>query len=325
MDEYAKVWPRAGAYMRPKLQWLTKRRLGSIRKRSCISFSVTGYDTSVAYYDLDRALRKHFASCGRIRQCCISRDPERGYLSSVAWMAIRGEKGTGGKVLDLNGSDFEGCKLVVEASPSQGPNIEFSPEAAASRSARSRLFRSIIVSVSGFDPWLPEHDLESSLRRHFSSCGEVTNISIHRGPSGIIKSPAFIFLLGEDAAEQALELSGSDVGGWKVAVKVLPLPPTINDSINQTRCFGISVTGYDTLLPEDDLKTALSKHFRSCGEVMDISIRRSSAFIYIMGEGAGDKATELSGSDMGGGWKVVAKVDSVPGEYHDEDPPMFIG
>lgn len=73
------------------------------------------------------------------------------------------------------------------------------------------------------------------------------------------------------------------------------------------------------------IKTALSKHFRSCGEVTDISIRRSSAFIYIMGEGAGDKATELSGSDMGGGWKVVAKVDSVPGEYHDEDPPMFIG
>lgn len=91
-------------------------------------------------------------------------------------------------------------------------------------------------------------------------------------------------------------------------------------------CFGISVTtGYDSLLPEDDLKTALSKHFRTCGEVTDISIRRSSAFIYIMGEGAGDKATELSGSDMGGGWKVVAKVDSVPGEYHDEDPPMFIG
>lgn len=47
--------------------------------------------------------------------------------------------------------------------------------------------RSIIVSVSGFDPWLPEHDLERSLRRHFSSCGEVTNISIHRGPGGIIK------------------------------------------------------------------------------------------------------------------------------------------
>lgn len=47
----------------------------------CIHFSVTGYDTLVAPYDLDRALRKHFASCGRIRQCCISIDPERGYVS----------------------------------------------------------------------------------------------------------------------------------------------------------------------------------------------------------------------------------------------------
>lgn len=60
---------------------------------------------------------------------------------SCAWMSIQGEKGTGGKVLDLNGSEFGGCKLFVEASPSQGPNIEFSSEAAAFRSARSRLFR----------------------------------------------------------------------------------------------------------------------------------------------------------------------------------------
>lgn len=81
----------------------------------------------------------------------------------------------------------------------------------------------------------------------------------------------------------------------------------------------IEVTGYDTSLPEDDIKSALTNHFSSCGEIEDLTIRAPTLasssnsgceyymFIYILGEGAEEKALQLNGSDMGG-CKLVVKA-----------------
>lgn len=38
------------------------------------------------------------------------------------------------------------------------------------------------------------------------------------------------------------------------------------------RSEAISVTGYDPSLPQDDVKSALRKHFASCGEITDILV-----------------------------------------------------
>uniref|UniRef100_A0A1J3I262 Nucleolin 1 n=1 Tax=Noccaea caerulescens TaxID=107243 RepID=A0A1J3I262_NOCCA len=72
------------------------------------------------------------------------------------------------------------------------------------------------------------------------------------------------------------------------------------------------VKGYDTSLPDDDIKKALSSHFISCGEICSISISRdlvtndvdrSCAFVVIRGKGVEEKALALNGSDLGG-WNV---------------------
>lgn len=36
----------------------------------------------------------------------------------------------------------------------------------------------------------------------------------------------------------------------------------------------ISVEGYDTCLPEEDIKSELTNHFNSCGEVFNVIVRK---------------------------------------------------
>ncbi|XP_019084672.1 PREDICTED: nucleolin 1-like [Camelina sativa] len=139
-------------------------------------------------------------------------------------MEIQGDEGTGQKVLELNGSDVGGWNVVVHALPNQGPDSAFCPKAAAFRAQSKRKNQSTTFLVSGFDTSLPEAYIERSLSKCFSSCGEITGISLTRGVGGVLKSYAFISILGEGASEKALKLNGSDAGGWKVSVVVLRLP-----------------------------------------------------------------------------------------------------
>ncbi|VVA93791.1 unnamed protein product [Arabis nemorensis] len=75
------------------------------------------------------------------------------------------------------------------------------------------------------------------------------------------------------------------------------------------------VLRFDSSLPEHDIKTALSKHFGSCGEITRVSVPRDhetaaiKGFAYIdMKEEGVKKALELNGSDMTGSELVVEKV-----------------
>ncbi|KFK38051.1 hypothetical protein AALP_AA3G063900 [Arabis alpina] len=200
--------------------------------------------------------------------------------------------------------------------------------------------RSITVIVSGYDKSLPEDTITSLLREHFSSCGEITKVYIHAyANSKIHNKYAFVDITGVGAKEKALHLSGSDVGGHKLLVKFKPVSTKyfgeftheeavdwseLNEiSRNNPRPTDVLVSGYHTWLPEESVKSALSKHFSSCGEVEDVIISIDNdgllgdmAAIQIWGEGAAEKARELSGSDMGG-WKV--DVEHCSGE---EDLPL---
>ncbi|KFK37785.1 hypothetical protein AALP_AA3G028900 [Arabis alpina] len=190
--------------------------------------------------------------------------------------------------------------------------------------------RTITVIVSGYDKSLPEDTITSLLREHFSSCGEITKVYIHADnhDSNIHNKYAFVDITGVGAKEKALQLSGSDVGGHKLLVRFKPVSIvggkfTLKEAVrwsedNETyhkhpRITDVLVSGYHTWLPEESLKSALSKHFSSCGEVEDVIISIDNdgllgdrAAIQIWGEGAAEKARELSGSDMGG-WKVVVE------------------
>uniref|UniRef100_A0A1J3D3W4 Nucleolin 1 n=1 Tax=Noccaea caerulescens TaxID=107243 RepID=A0A1J3D3W4_NOCCA len=77
----------------------------------------------------------------------------------------------------------------------------------------------------------------------------------------------------------------------------------------------ISVEGYDTRLPEEDIKKALVDLFESCGEIIRVTVPidprtrlvERRAFIILRGDGAEEKALQLDGSDVGG-LSVFVKV-----------------
>ncbi|VVB13331.1 unnamed protein product [Arabis nemorensis] len=92
------------------------------------------------------------------------------------------------------------------------------------------------------------------------------------------------------------------------------------------------VSGYDKLLPVDDIKSLLSEHFSSCGEITNVyiptrvrseSTRNKYAFIDITGEDAEEKALRLKGSDVGG-HNVVVKVMPPSSECCKATPELYV-
>ncbi|ESQ52887.1 hypothetical protein EUTSA_v10017937mg, partial [Eutrema salsugineum] len=163
--------------------------------------------------------------------------------------------------------------------------------------------KSRLLVVEGYDTRLPEDAIKSALKKHLASCGEIRLVMIPKvDGSDVLRTFAVIDIVVEEGAEdKALELNGSDI------LKHTP---------------DMKVTVYGNGLSEDGIKSALRKHFSSCGEVRTHAIlgddedgsSSRSAFISIIGEGerGGDGAVEearkLSEYDDENGWKIEVNV-----------------
>ncbi|XP_018474128.2 nucleolin 1-like [Raphanus sativus] len=183
--------------------------------------------------------------------------------------------------------------------------------------------RSVRILVKGYDTSLHVDVVKSQLTKHFSSCGEVVFVSIpYFAIDGAPNRSGYIYILGDGAEEKALQLSGSEMEGRKIVAtstheEFLKLTPEMTARLAEAeRAYDgkmIIVRGYDTSLPAADIKTFLTNRFSSCGEIVDFQLfpvehhpsQDHQAIISILGEGAEEKALELNGSDMGGGFKLV--------------------
>ncbi|CAF1870394.1 BnaC04g47460D [Brassica napus] len=113
----------------------------------------------------------------------------------------------------------------------------------------------------GDDTCLPEDDIKKELINHFNSCGEVLSVIVPKDPeSPNLNRRAVVILLGHGAEEKALQLNGTDIGGWNALVKVEPeqedeessryRSSLIDELMNDPKFwYGVSVRGYDTSLP----------------------------------------------------------------------------
>ncbi|CAN6981419.1 unnamed protein product [Brassica rapa subsp. trilocularis] len=178
----------------------------------------------------------------------------------------------------------------------------------------------IRIGVEGYDTSLQPIELYRALESLFKACGEFHNIQIRSDPvTNELQRSCIVILRGEGAGDKALQLDGSDIGGKKIVVT--SLPPGLSDLSTglstdvlaarhvahhlRNRSEGVSVTGYDTSLPRDDIKNALSNHFSTCGEITDVFLLNSRALVYFYGLGSNHRAVQLSGSDLGGCTLVV--------------------
>ncbi|VYS65739.1 unnamed protein product [Arabidopsis thaliana] len=259
----------------------------SDKQSSSTAICVEGYDTSLKEYPLRLALTKHFASCGEITQIYVPRDFKKKILKSVSFMWIKGE-GAEDKALQLSGTDVGGWTVIVKPKPKHEPPSPITT-----------------ISVEGYDTSLQKYLLELILEKHFDSCGEIRHVYVPTDyERGVLKSVGFLRIEGEVAEDKALQLSGTDVGGWTVLVKPSEIiydnsshaPATTPEA---SKIHRFRVTGYDASLPEIDIQMALCKHFSSCGEIWQVTVLSSTAFVSLRGERCVDKALELSGCNMG--------------------------
>ncbi|KAG2334826.1 hypothetical protein Bca52824_006006 [Brassica carinata] len=179
----------------------------------------------------------------------------------------------------------------------------------------------IRISVEGFDTSADPVEIYTSLQNLFKTCGKVDSIEfkIDHVKKQLI-SPWVVVLIGEGAKEKASLLDGSEVGGRKLTVSPVEQPTDgLSTSVRAARYVAdfqrkmseaISVTGYDPSLPRDDVKSALRKHFASCGEITDILVLDSHALVHLYGLGSVHRAVQLNGTDLGGGFKLT--VQPVP-------------
>ncbi|KAG5377254.1 hypothetical protein IGI04_041850 [Brassica rapa subsp. trilocularis] len=275
---------------------------------------VQGYDTCLGKTDIKRMLFDHFSSCGQIKDIMFQRSS-----IGVASVYLYGE-GAEDKVLDLDGSYMGGCKILVKLIPSSGiytvhprsrhlgwpsPILAMSSrppgmslltlnenDAKKNRPKNSYIGR---ILVKGYNTQLSHDDVESSLRKLFSSCGEITDVYISVLADNTLDSFGFVYFLGEGAVDKALQLSGSDMGGWTVIAEPHPFPEDADcDPV-------VAVQGYDTSLSKSDIKKVLTTHFSSCGEVTEIRIHKKigAAAVCVYGECAEEKVQDLDGSYIG--------------------------
>ncbi|CAH8274213.1 unnamed protein product [Arabidopsis lyrata] len=73
---------------------------------------VEGFDTSVPADEMEEALINHFKSCGAILRASVRRHPDNG-LANIVMVGDDADE----KVMQLNGTELGGKKLVVKARP----------------------------------------------------------------------------------------------------------------------------------------------------------------------------------------------------------------
>ncbi|WZZ22974.1 hypothetical protein YC2023_124361 [Brassica napus] len=181
----------------------TTKRTTRPRKRDPVAI-VQGYDTCLGKTDIKRMLFDHFSSCGQIKDIMFQRSS-----IGVASVYLYGE-GAEDKVLDLDGSYMGGCKILVKLIPSSGIYTVHP------RSRHLGWPSDPVVAVQGYDTSLSKSDIKKVLTTHFSSCGEVTEIRIHKKIGA-----AAVCVYGECAEEKVQDLDGSYIGEHKITVRLI--------------------------------------------------------------------------------------------------------
>ncbi|EFH38542.1 predicted protein, partial [Arabidopsis lyrata subsp. lyrata] len=215
------------------------------KRRGFSRISVEGYETSLHAYDLKLALTKHFASCGKIISIYVPRNAEKDTIQRFDFVmpsCILPEKvplRRRWNLVEVTSRREDGVYTLRSHLIRDNTMILREPNTWSQNASKlislfvcvlvvmllilTKLFR---IGVTGYDTSLPKIDVQIGLSKHFSSCGEVTNVSIPTDDSGGLYRFASITILGgKGAVDKALKLSGRNVGGWKITVDMVLPPP----------------------------------------------------------------------------------------------------
>lgn len=122
------------------------------------------------------------------------------------------------KALELHGCDLDGRPVRLDLAHERGAYTPHSRNDTGSFQKQNR-GSSQSIFVKGFDSSLEESKIRESLEGHFADCGEITRVSVPMDrETGASKGIAYIDFKDQASFSKALELSGSDLGGYNLYV-----------------------------------------------------------------------------------------------------------
>ncbi|KAG8086936.1 hypothetical protein GUJ93_ZPchr0010g8792 [Zizania palustris] len=122
------------------------------------------------------------------------------------------------KALELKGKDFMGRAVKLDIARERGAQTPNSRNDTGSFQKQNR-GSSQSVFIKGFDSSLEESEIRESLQGHFAECGEISRLSVPMDrESGASRGIAYIDFVEQASLSKALELNGSDLGGYNLYV-----------------------------------------------------------------------------------------------------------
>ncbi|KAG5391496.1 hypothetical protein IGI04_021459 [Brassica rapa subsp. trilocularis] len=169
---------------------------------------------------------------------------------------------------------------------------------------------------------LPFQVERSDVEEFFKEAGQVVDVRFATNrDDGSFKGFGHVEFASAGEAQKALEFHGRPLLGRELRLDVAqergerPAYTPQSGTGNNSRSGGgggqeVFVKGFDSSLAPNDIKSALTEHFASCGEITRVSVPvdretgGSRGIAYVEFKEGTEKAFELNGSDMGG-WNLV--------------------
>ncbi|KAG2305049.1 hypothetical protein Bca52824_033700 [Brassica carinata] len=168
---------------------------------------------------------------------------------------------------------------------------------------------------------LPFQVERSDVEEFFKEAGQVVDVRFAMSKDdGRFRGFGHVEFASAGEAQKALEFHGRPLLGRELRLDVAQERSersayTPQSGAGNFRSGGgggaeVFVKGFDTSLSVDDIRSALTEHFASCGEITRVSVPRnhetggSKGIAFLEFKEGPEKAFELNGSEMGG-WNLI--------------------
>nr|XP_028947000.1 nucleolin 1-like isoform X6 [Malus domestica] len=184
-----------------------------------VSTSKTLFAGNLNFRIEEHDLRNFFKDAGEVVDIRFASDPEGkfkgfGHVEFATAEAAR-------KALELNGLDLLGRDIRLDLARERGERGAYTPTGRESNSyQKGPRSASKTIFVRGFDRSLGEDEIRSSLQEAFSSCGEITRVSIPKDyETGASKGMAYMDFSDATSFNKALEFNGHEFGDGYLQVE----------------------------------------------------------------------------------------------------------
>ncbi|KAB1206156.1 Nucleolin 2 [Morella rubra] len=168
-------------------------------------------------YNVERAdVENFFKDAGEVADVRFASDPDGRFkgFGHVEFATAEAAQ----KAMELNGEDLLGRAVKLDFARERGA---YTPQSGKeSSNSFQRGGQTHTAYVRGFDKYLGIDEIKGALENHFGSCGEMTRVSVPKDyETGDVKGFAYIDFSNSDSLSNAIELNGSDLGGYSLMVE----------------------------------------------------------------------------------------------------------